>query len=92
MSRPFRGERMGILQSLPNWIAPTDPPAQHRVNLVLAWAWLTFGIWGLVNYATGWSPNLADSIPVLFIISVYANFTGHLSTAQAARVEINRGS
>ena len=72
---------------MPNWLAPTDPASQHRVNLVLAWTWLAIGAWGLVDYMTGVGPNLADSVPVLFIISVYANFTGHLSTAQAARIE-----
>ena len=75
-------------------VAPSTPTGQRHLNLVLAWAWFAFGIIGLVDYVH-WvdlpGQTLANSIPVLFAISVYANFVGHLSTAQAARAEQNSG-
>jgi hypothetical protein len=82
---------LNIFEQAPNWIVPTDPHAQRRVNLILAWSWFFFGIFGLVDFLVWPGLGIAKSIPVLFFISVYANFTGHLSTAQAARVELNSG-
>lgn len=55
-----------------------------------AWGWLAFGLYGIAAFLRGWSPNVADSIPVLFFISVYANLVGHWSSQQAAKVEIKQ--
>lgn len=78
--------------NIPNWLKPwpTSPRGQQILNLTLAWLWFAFGMIGLADFV-GWidvpGEKLAKSIPVLFAISVYANFVGHLSTAQAARAE-----
>lgn len=80
---------MQIARRLPEWIAPTELRHKELAHRIWAWTWFAFGIFGLVDYASdipGW--KVADSIPVLFFISVYANFTGHLSTSQAARAEL----
>lgn len=83
--------------ALPNWVKPwpTTARGQHVLNLILAWLWFLFGVIGLLDFiqiidVPG--EKLANSIPVLFAISVYANFVGHLSTAQAARVEQGNNS
>lgn len=78
---------MRITQALPDLIAPTSLEAQHRTHLIWAWSWFSFGLLGLADYLWG-TEYVANSIPVLFFISVYANFTGHLSTAQAAKAAI----
>lgn len=52
-------------------------------NIILAWMWFAFGLLGLADYIWG-THYLANSIPVLFFISVYANFVGHLSASEAA--------
>lgn len=67
---------------------PHEPEAQRIMNLIIAWAWFFFGIFGLLDDLFQIGLGIDKSIPVLFFISVYANFTGHLSTAQAARVEV----
>jgi hypothetical protein len=66
---------------------------QHRMNIALAWSWFFVGIYGLLEYLS-WIPHnplladkIANSIPILFAISVYANFVGHLSTAEASKPE-----
>lgn len=62
---------------------PTTSKGQARLNVILAWSWFFFGIYGLVDYL--WlHQGIAQSIPVIFAISVYANFVGHLSTSEAA--------
>jgi len=50
------------------------------INGWLAIFWLVFGLGGV-------GTPIKNSIPVLFFISVYANFAGHLSAWQACRVE-----
>lgn len=72
---------------------PETWKGQHRLNLILAWCWFLFAVYGLSEYI-GLIPHnpflgdkIAQSIPVLFFISVYANFVGHLSTAEAAKPE-----
>ena len=68
-----------------------SPKFLKQLHLILAWAWLLFGIWGALRFgikSLKFGPALAQSIPVLFFISVYANFIGHVSSAQAADVEI----
>lgn len=64
-------------------------------NKVLAWCWFAFGVLGLLQFVW-WvltepgalektlTTPIAASIPVLFAISVYANFVGHLSAAESA--------
>lgn len=71
---------------------PQTWQGQHRLNLILAWCWFVFGIFGLIDWLAGhyhwWhSYGIAKSIPILFGISVYANYVGHLSTAEAAKPE-----
>lgn len=53
---------------------------QTRINIVLAVLWFLFFF---VILYFGWQ----DSVPLLVFISVYANFVGHVSTWQAAKVE-----
>lgn len=43
--------------------------------------WILFGVIGVFT-------SIKDSIPVLFFISVYANFAGHLSAWQSSKVEV----
>lgn len=74
---------------------PETAKGQHQLNLVLGWCWFAFGVAGLLDFMLGKlggpSLHVTQSIPVLFAISVYANFVGHLSAAQAARAEHNTG-
>ncbi len=69
---------------------PRTPRSQHQAHVIAAWAWFAFGIYGLIEYILEHTHivkllSLANSIPVLFAISVYANFVGHLASAQGAR-------
>ncbi len=69
---------------------------QRRVHVFAAWSWFAFGIYGLVEYVLQLTVGLevfdvANSIPVLFTISVYANFVGHLASAQAAQARCTEG-
>lgn len=57
---------------------PTSARAWKRVHVVLAVLW--FG----VAFPIMLTPSLANSVPLLIFISVYANFAGHVSAAQAA--------
>ncbi len=66
---------------------PTEPRQEFRLNVVLAVAWFLFGIWGLLDYLFG-GLGIAESIPILFFISVYANTAGHWSAAAANKTEI----
>jgi hypothetical protein len=69
---------------------PRTPAGRRRAHHIAAWAWFAFGIYGLIEYViektTGVKIfSVANSIPVLFAISVYANFVGHLASAQGAQ-------
>lgn len=65
------------------WAAAQDNPVLFKkIN-----GWLTI-VWLLA--AVPICLFLANSVPFLVFISVYAVFTGHLSTWQAARVEIKQ--
>jgi hypothetical protein len=57
--------------------------AQKRVHIALAAVWLT------AAFPIMLTPSLANSVPLLVFISVYANVAGHVSAAQAARAEQN---
>lgn len=50
--------------------------------------WVAFGLVGLLDLKLGWGLGIARSIPILFLISVYANYAGDSATAQGARTEI----
>ena len=63
------------------WLAAAN--TQKSINGWLCPAWLAFGAFG------AWT-GIKNSLPVLFFISVYANFAGHLSTWQAGRVEVKQ--
>lgn len=65
-----------------------DPNRQRHVNLGLAWGWFVFGILGLADDVLHWGLHIDKSIPVLFFISVYANFVGHLGTASANQAQV----
>jgi hypothetical protein len=72
---------------------PRTPQAQRQAHVIAAWAWFAFGVYGLIEYLVEAVTDVelfavANSIPVLFAISVYANFVGHLSSAQAAQAEV----
>lgn len=54
----------------------------RKLHWVLAILWLVFFP---VVILMGWE----DSVPLLVFISIYANFVGHISSAQAAEAEIN---
>lgn len=62
---------------------PSTSDGRKKLHLTLAWAWFAFGAYGLIDYL--WIKlGIANSIPILFAISVYANFVGHLSSSEAA--------
>ena len=52
----------------------------HRI---IAFSWLLIAIYGLCDYVWG-SAWMANSIPMLFAISVYANLASHWSAAEAS--------
>lgn len=81
---------MGILQALPNWIAPTTPRSTYLVNQTRGWLWFVFGVYGFVAHVLTFGYDVADSIPVLFFLSVYALSGNNFGKAQMARVEMNR--
>jgi hypothetical protein len=56
---------------------------QKRVHVVLAAAWFA------AAFPIMLTPALANSVPLLVFISMYANVAGHISAAQAARAEQN---
>ena len=63
------------------------PETRRKINIALGWMWIAIGMLGLATYVTGWGPNIADSVPVLFFISVYANGIGHWSAGAANKAE-----
>ncbi len=69
-----------MLKSL--WASVEDPTIFRRIN-----GWLTF-IWFIAAFPI--CIFLANSVPFLVFISVYAVVTGHLATWQAARVEVRQ--
>jgi hypothetical protein len=56
---------------------------EKRIHIALATVWLIAAVPIMVT------PTLANSVPLLVFISVYANVAGHISAAQAARAEQN---
>lgn len=72
--------RVRVSDRIKPW--PTSSGGRHRLNLILAWSWFGFGVFGLVDFLWG-SLGIAKSIPILFAISVYANYVGHISAAAA---------
>jgi flagellar biosynthesis component FlhA len=65
------------MMKLPDWII--DPVKFRRVN-----GWATV-LWFIAAFPI--CIYLAESIPFLVFVSVYAVVTGHLATWQSARVE-----
>jgi len=64
------------------------PSFLMKFHTVAAWLWLGLGVIGTAEYlVSGKSAVLANSIPALFFISVYANTVGHWSSQQASKVE-----
>jgi hypothetical protein len=59
------------------------PQIQRAAHWVLAVLWFLFFF---VIVWRGWQ----NSVPLLVFISVYANFIGHISSAQAAQVEVKQ--
>lgn len=59
------------------------PRLQKRIHWILAVLWFMFFF---VILLFGWQ----TSVPLLVFISVYANFVGHISSAQAAQVEVRQ--
>lgn len=59
------------------------PQLQRRAHWVLAGLWFAFFF---VIILFGWQ----NSVPLLVFISVYANVVGHVSSAQAAQVEVRQ--
>jgi hypothetical protein len=55
--------------------------AWKYAHVVLAALWL------IAAFPIMLTPSLANSVPLLVFISVYANVAGHISAAQAARAE-----
>lgn len=96
MTSPF-------LQGLPNWVAPTTPRSIYRVNLIRGWLWTAFGLYGLATHIhkEGWkavtdlltfNTDIADSIFVLFFLSVYALAGNNFGKAEIARAQIEEST
>lgn len=74
------------------------PEFVARFHACAAVLWLVIGLFGLVQYLLYLRSNpdplafspIAQSIPILFFISVYANVVGHWSSYQAAKVEVKQ--
>jgi hypothetical protein len=73
---------MNIMKAL--WaVVMGSPRALMHSNMVLAVAWLFMvPLW--------WLTDLRYSVAFIGAASIYANFTGHLATWQAARVEVKQ--
>jgi hypothetical protein len=56
---------------------------EKRIHIALA------GVWLVAAFPIMLTPALANSVPLLVFISVYAIFVGHVSAAQAARADEN---
>lgn len=63
-----------------------DVEFQYKTNLVLKYFWLAFGIFGLLPFAL--SISIRTSIPILFFVSVYANYVSHMSTERALAAQL----
>lgn len=55
-------------------------PSKRVQRLLLAYGWVAFGIAGITEYLGWWDmpflhAKIANSIPIIFLISVYANFS-----------------
>jgi membrane-associated PAP2 superfamily phosphatase len=59
--------------------------ARNRLKLhrVQKWLWLCFGLVGLIDYAIRKDNSIANSIPVLFAVSVAANIIGEWAAEEA---------
>jgi hypothetical protein len=60
-----------------------SPGLQKKLHWTLALFWLA-------AFPAIIILGLEDSVPLLVFISVYANFVGHISSAQAAQVEVRQ--
>ena len=79
-----------------------DPHDRQRAHDRKAVFWLVCGVAGVIDYVVYLVMNpeelvasihpLAGSIPVLYFISVYANYIGHRSASEANEAEINTPS
>jgi hypothetical protein len=63
-----------------------DPHFQLWFHRMLKFVWLSFGIFGIMP--TKYSELVRSSIPVLFFISVYANYISHWSTERAIEAQL----
>lgn len=67
------------------------PEFLAKFHTIAGWLWFIFGLVGVAEFLLfGTDAILANSIPVLFFISVYANTVGHWSSQQAAKVEVKQ--
>lgn len=68
-----------------------DADVQRQKHIWLARLWLAFGLFGAAMYVRehGFSISLdvASSVPVLFFVSVYANYESHRAEAGTFRIE-----
>lgn len=75
------------------------PAQRQRAHHRKASIWLVIGLVGVIDYAIYLIAHphrllaavhpLAGSIPVLFFISVYANYVGHRSAEEANEAEMS---
>lgn len=82
-----RPSRATVLGEFTEWRKAAT--TQRRKHIILARLWMAFGIHGAARAAEVYDlgPNVAQSIAVLFFISVYANYEGHMNEAGTYRVE-----
>lgn len=80
---------------VPDWVKPwpTTTTGARWSHVLVAWVWLAFGVYGVLELADVIPHNpvlkdkVANSIAVLFFVSVYANFGTHLGVARGAKAE-----
>lgn len=78
---------MGTARSL--WASiQGDPVFMKRLHAWLTWGWLLLGVVASVYAAI--NPESRWLLPILVFVSFYANFAGHFSSWQAARVEVRQ--
>lgn len=61
-------------------VVAVKKPSKRITRLALAYGWVIFGVAGITEYLGWWDmpflqQKIANSIPILFAISVYANYS-----------------
>lgn len=75
------------MKRMTNWVGRLRREGLSPKSMARFHMWATIAFFLLIGPSVLWWKN---SVPYLVAISVWANFAGHLSAWQAARVEVKQ--